>query len=216
MLTHHTRLVLHGTPLHRIDFAPATFTDADLFWLPHHQKLLNAGRKRKAEHLAGRIAAFYALREHGIPTIADIGERGQPTWPPGWFGSISHSTTTALAVVARQRVGMDNETRLQAGECEEIADSIACPDELARLRACRLPFPLALTLAFSAKESLYKALSDRFPDMPDFHAAQVTHIAEQQLMLHISQDIGPEYRDTRFPIRFHTDGSQVMTLAIVG
>lgn len=215
MQTQHTRVILHGTPLHRVDFDPATFADADLFWLPHRHQLQRAGRKRQAEHLAGRIAAFYALREYGIPGVAGIGERGRPQWPQGWFGSISHSATTALGVVARQRVGIDLESLLEAAACEELADSIASPGELARLRACNLPFPLALTLAFSAKESLYKALSDRFLHIPDFHAAQVVNLAPSRLALQLRTDLAPHDGGKTYQVRFHTDGHRVLTLAML-
>lgn len=39
----------------------------------------------------------------------------------------------------------------------ELAPSIIDSDERQILQASTLPFPLALTLAFSAKESVYKA-----------------------------------------------------------
>ncbi|MGX5148439.1 enterobactin synthase subunit EntD, partial [Enterobacter hormaechei] len=61
MHTTHSTFSLAGHTLHRITFDPATFTDADLLWLPHHAQLADAGRKRKADHLAGRIAAAHAL-----------------------------------------------------------------------------------------------------------------------------------------------------------
>ena len=41
----------------RVDFDAATFQPDDLLLLPHHKRLENAVRQRKAEHLAGRIAA---------------------------------------------------------------------------------------------------------------------------------------------------------------
>jgi len=216
MQTHHTHLTFHGLSLHRIDFSSATFADSDLLGLPHYAKLLTAGRKRKAEHLAGRMAAFHALREQGIPFIPDIGEKGQPQWPAGWYGSISHSADAALAVVARQRVGIDIETRLEANLCEEVADSIAGPDELMRLRDSRLPFPLALTLAFSAKESLYKALSDRFRDIPGFHAAQVSAITPHSLTLELRVDLFPSPAGTEFTLYWRSENNHVITLLMAG
>ena len=69
MHTTHSTFSLAGHTLHRITFDPATFTDADLLWLPHHAQLADAGRKRKADHLAGRIAAAHALPDHTMPAI---------------------------------------------------------------------------------------------------------------------------------------------------
>ena len=46
MHTTHTRFIRAGHAVHHVTFAPPTFTDADLLWLPHHTELSNAGRKR--------------------------------------------------------------------------------------------------------------------------------------------------------------------------
>ncbi|WP_162866062.1 4'-phosphopantetheinyl transferase superfamily protein, partial [Klebsiella pneumoniae] len=77
--------------------------------------------------------------------------------PHGLFGSISHSATTALAVVSRHPVGLDIEAIFSPQVAAELADSIIDNTERKVLLHASLPFPLALTLAFSAKESLYKA-----------------------------------------------------------
>ena len=90
MRHHRTALPLAGYTIQQIDFDPATFQPEDLFWLPYHASLTGWGRKRQAEHLAGRIAAAYALREVGEKRLPAIGDRRQPLWPTPWFGSISH------------------------------------------------------------------------------------------------------------------------------
>ena len=72
MQTTHATFLLAGQTVHRVTFDPATFTEADLLWLPHHHQLSDAGRKRKADHLAGRIAAFHALNRQAIPGIGSI------------------------------------------------------------------------------------------------------------------------------------------------
>ena len=89
MRHHRTALPLAGDTIQQIDFDPATFQPEDLFWLPYHASLTGWGRKRQAEHLAGRIAAAYALREVGEKRLPAIGDRRQPLWPTPWFGSIS-------------------------------------------------------------------------------------------------------------------------------
>ncbi|MCD7074969.1 enterobactin synthase subunit EntD, partial [Klebsiella quasipneumoniae subsp. quasipneumoniae] len=97
MRIHHATLPLAGYTLQQIDFDPATFQPEDLLWLPYHASLSGWGRKRQAEHLAGRIAAVYALREVGEKQPPAIGDRRQPLWPAPWFGSISHCGQRALA-----------------------------------------------------------------------------------------------------------------------
>jgi len=74
----HSTLPLAGYRLQHIDFDPATFQAADLLWLPYHASLSGWSRKRQAEHLAGRIAAVYALREVGEKQPPAIGDRRQP------------------------------------------------------------------------------------------------------------------------------------------
>nr|AAA97937.1 EntD [Salmonella enterica subsp. enterica serovar Typhimurium] len=155
MLTSHFPLPFAGHRLHIVDFDASSFREHDLLWLPHHDRLRSAGRKRKAEHLAGRIAAVHALRRwaSGVP---GIGDKRQPLWPDGLFGSISHCATTALAVISRQRIGIDIEKIMSQHTATELA-VIIDSDDAQILQASLLPFPLALTLAFSAKESVYKA-----------------------------------------------------------
>lgn len=107
MHTTHIPLSFASHTLHLVEFAPDSLHEHDLLWLPHYAQLAACGRKRQAEHLAGRIAAVHALREYGSKAVPGIGERRQPLWPPGLFGSISHSASTALAVVSPRPIGLD-------------------------------------------------------------------------------------------------------------
>lgn len=179
MQTHHR--TFHA--IHRIDFDPSTFSPADLLWLPHHAQLAKSGKKRQAEHLAGRIAAVHALREFGEKTVPGIGDRRQPLWPDGLYGSISHSGNTAVAVVSTTPVGIDIEDVFTPYLAENIAHEVATADELAVLRNGPLPFTLGLTLAFSAKESLYKALADHDPALVHFHEATLLDVDEQHITI---------------------------------
>lgn len=186
MHTHHAVLTLDTHPLHLVTFDPGTFNDSSLLWLPHYLQLQNAGRKRKAEHLAGRIAAVHALREHGIKTVPGISDTGAPRWPKNLFGSISHCGNQALAVVTHTPVGLDMETLFTDELSSELAASIITPTEQTVLTQAPLPFSLALTLAFSAKESLFKAFSSDALPFPGFHSAQV--IAVNQTMIRLGID----------------------------
>jgi enterobactin synthetase component D len=83
MHTTYSTFLLAGQTVHHVEFDPTTFTDADLLWLPHHAHLTHAGRKRKTDHLAGRIAAahaLHALNEHtlraSVPVVNHSGRRG--------------------------------------------------------------------------------------------------------------------------------------------
>lgn len=182
MRTHHTTL----NTIQRIDFDPETFTPGDLLWLPHHAALARAGKKRQTEHLAGRIAAVHALRLFGEKAVPGIGEQRQPLWPAGLYGSISHCGKTAVAVVSRTPTGIDIERVFDDKLVASLAQEIATDSELAVLRHSSPGFTLALTLAFSAKESLYKAFSLNHPQLQHFHQATVISVDEQQVRLNIA------------------------------
>jgi enterobactin synthetase component D len=212
MHTTHRTLILANHTVHHITFDPTTFTDADLLWLPHHAELANAGRKRKAEHLAGRIAAAHALPDHTVP---GIGPSGEPLWPEGISGSITHSGTQAMAVVVRHpdaRVGIDCEAILPDSEAREIQDGIIDAQEAMCLMRSGYPFALALTLAFSAKESLFKALFPQVKTFMGFDCARITRLDERTLTLALTRPQAEFKENTLFTLHWLLDGNQVITL----
>ncbi|MFS9599023.1 4'-phosphopantetheinyl transferase superfamily protein, partial [Klebsiella variicola] len=68
-----------------------------------------------------------------------------------------HCAQRALAVIADRPGGVDIERRFTPQMAAELEDSIISPAEQTALLRSGLPFPLALTLAFSAKERGVKA-----------------------------------------------------------
>ncbi|EPP5192057.1 TPA: enterobactin synthase subunit EntD [Klebsiella pneumoniae] len=201
MRHHRTVLPLAGYTIQQIDFDPATFQPEDLFWLPYHASLTGWGRKRQAEHLAGRIAAAYALREVGEKRLPAIGDQRQPLWPTPWFGSISHCSQRALAVIADRPVGVDIERRFTPQLAAELESSIIGPAEKTALLRSGLPFPLALTLAFSAKESGFKAWSSHASGLPGFHSARIVALTTQQIHLRFTASFSLQLAD--FPLQIN-------------
>lgn len=213
MHTRHHTLVFSGFTLHRIDFDPTTFLQTDLLWLPHHASLATSGRKRRAEHLAGRIAAVHALTAFGEKNVPGIGANREPLWPAELHGSITHCGTTALAVAARQPIGIDLETVFTPELAEELAPEVVTPQERQRLEESGLPFPVALTVAFSAKESLYKAFSPLTETVPGFTSARVTALDARQMTLTCLADFAPKLAGKSLSIAWVQDHQQVITLA---
>ena len=211
MHTAHSTFSLAGLTLHHITFDPTTFTDADLLWLPHHAQLSSAGRKRKADHLAGRIAAAHALPDHAVP---GIGPSGEPLWPDGISGSITHSGTRAMAVVTQHPalIGIDCETILPENEALEIKDGIIDAQEEAVLSRSGYPFALALTLVFSAKESLFKALFPKVKSYMGFDSARITMLDKETLMLALTRPQTGFDEGTAFTLHWLHDGDGVITL----
>ncbi|MEB2417847.1 enterobactin synthase subunit EntD [Citrobacter sp. R-1.5.2] len=214
MHTTHTPLTFADHTLHMVEFDPNSFHEHDLLWLPHHAQLTAGARKRKAEHLAGRIAAIHALREYGIKTVPGIGEQRQPLWPHGLFGSISHSASTALAVVSTHPVGLDIEAIFMPQTAVELADSIIDNTERQVLLLASLPFPLALTLAFSAKESLYKAFSTQASGLPGFTSAKITALTNQQLTLQIMPSFSPNLANQEINVHWFQRDKNIITLCV--
>ncbi|MFL4365555.1 enterobactin synthase subunit EntD [Enterobacter asburiae] len=212
MHTTHSKFILAGHTVHHVTFDPTTFTDTDLLWLPHHAELSNAGRKRKAEHLAGRIAAAHALPDRTVP---GIGPSGEPLWPEGVSGSITHSGTQAMVVVVRHQdalVGIDCEAILPDQEAREIQDGIVDAQEAMCLTRSGYPFALALTLAFSAKESLFKALFPKGKIYMGFECARVTELTEKTITLALSRPAGEYPEGKRFTLVWQHNDGNVWTL----
>jgi len=212
MHTTHSTFILAGHTVHRVTFDPTTFTDADLLWLPHHAELSNAGRKRKAEHLAGRIAAAHALPDYTVP---GIGPSGEPLWPEGVSGSITHSGAQAMAVVVRHQdalVGIDCEAILPDREARDIQDGIVDAQEAMCLTRSGYPFALALTLAFSAKESLFKAHFPQVKTYMGFDCARIMTLDERTLTLALTRPHAEFKENTLFTVHWLPDGNQVITL----
>ncbi|HEY6757837.1 MAG TPA: 4'-phosphopantetheinyl transferase superfamily protein [Baekduia sp.] len=121
-----------------------------------------AASRRRAEFTTGRHCARTALRALGQPAGAiPRGERGEPRWPRGVVGSITHCSGYRASAVAHADVlatiGIDAEVALPLPE--RVVATIASPAErtmLAELADSR-PDVAWDRLLFSAKESVYKA-----------------------------------------------------------
>lgn len=135
--------------------------EATLF--PEEQAIVGrAVEKRRREFTTARMCARSALRELGLPAVPiPSGERGEPLWPFGVVGSITHCQGYRAAVVARSAesvtIGIDAERN--AALPDGLLGDIARDEELPSLRRLALELPEVHwdRLLFSAKESVYKA-----------------------------------------------------------
>jgi 4'-phosphopantetheinyl transferase EntD len=116
--------------------------------------------QRRMLYAQGRAAARDALQQLGVAPVAiGRGAGGQPLWPEGIVGAISHTNSLALALVGWRRdyvgLGVDVE-ELGRGVDARIARLVALPSEMAWVN------PEAglerLIMLFSAKESVFKTL----------------------------------------------------------
>jgi 4'-phosphopantetheinyl transferase EntD len=126
------------------------------------QALGRAVEKRRREFVTARACARAALAQLGLPAqpIAS-GSRGEPIWPPGVVGSITHCSGYRACAVAPAAdlltVGVDAEVDepLPPG----LIYDIALPEERRRIGRLALEQPGTNwdRLLFSIKESVYKA-----------------------------------------------------------
>jgi 4'-phosphopantetheinyl transferase EntD len=120
------------------------------------------GEVRRREFVTGRAALHAAIGDRVAPILPD--GRGAPLLPAGWAGSISHKGALAAALAAPAAggwVGVDVERA--APPRVDIARRILTPREQARLAepADRDADARgrAVTLRFSIKEAIYKAIA---------------------------------------------------------
>jgi 4'-phosphopantetheinyl transferase EntD len=149
------------------EVVPATVATAELYGdppelapLPEEEPLIaKSVAKRRNEFITARYCARLALGELGLPPVPILkGEKGEPCWPDGVVGSLTHCAGYRGAAVGRRTdvrsVGIDAEPHdvLPNG----VLGAISLPSELAEITA--LPSGLHWDrILFCAKEATYKA-----------------------------------------------------------
>jgi 4'-phosphopantetheinyl transferase EntD len=164
---------------------------------------------RRTTFALGRAAAREALRElDGVAAVAirlglegvdgvaiPRGTGGEPIWPEGIVGSISHSREVAVAVVARRGdyvgLGVDIED-LGRGPSPRVARLVCRPSEMEWVD------PEAgtqrLALLFSAKEAVFKALYPIEGVWLGFADAELTWLADGGgFEARVLKSVGTEY-----------------------
>jgi len=164
--------VLDPSPL----AAAEMYTDPpELAPLPEEEPLIaKSVAKRRNEFITVRYCARVALGELGLPPVPILkGDKGEPCWPDGVVGSLTHCEGYRGAAVGRRgevrSVGIDAEPHdvLPKG----VLDAISLPAERTELQA--LPSGLHWDrILFCAKEATYKAwypLTYRWLGFEDAH-----------------------------------------------
>lgn len=193
---------LPGLLLHSCRFDPAQLDPGDFArcGLIPPPAIADAAAKRQSEFLAGRLCAASALRAlHGRADYPARGADNAPCWPAGSLGSITHSHGWAAALVGAQSawrgLGLDAEPLIPASRAERLAGEILTPAELAQFR--RLPEDTRgryLTLCFSLKESLFKALYPLVQRRFWFQAAALVEQDDNgRVRLQLREELGGEW-----------------------
>jgi enterobactin synthetase component D len=188
------------------------------------ESLANAVLKRQVEFAAGRFCAREALQKLGCDSQATlaIGQHRAPLWPAGYLGSISHGDGLAIAVAAVARewrgLGIDIERILSNEAAQPLVEHLMTASELAIGSSAGLTLEHWLSLVFSAKESLFKALYPFVGRYFDFLDAEVCELQEQQscLMLRLVTNLSPScVKGSLYCIRYSCFSNNVATLCLL-
>ncbi|GAB2846413.1 4'-phosphopantetheinyl transferase [Pseudoduganella ginsengisoli] len=185
--------------------APITAFDPGLFektgiFLP--EQISRSVPKRQAEFFYGRLCAREALRAIGVTDhVLATGRSREPLWPAGVIGSISHNDEFSAAVALRKTpysgIGIDIESFFDAPKREAVFNLAVTAQEYARLTQKREIDPeLSLVVAFSAKESFFKAAFHAVGAYFDFDAVSVTDICAQRkvITLEVADDLCAQFK----------------------
>ncbi|MCT8959999.1 4'-phosphopantetheinyl transferase family protein [Pseudomonas veronii] len=217
---------LPGTVLLSTRFDPALLIAGDFqrSAVPPPASIQRSVAKRQAEFLAGRLCARAALQQlDNLDCVPAIGEDRAPVWPPHISGSITHSSGHAAAIVGHKAqwrgLGMDLENVLSLERAERLAGEILTADELQRMaRLPREQHAQLVTLTFSAKESLFKALYPIVQKRFYFEHAEVVEWSEHgQVRLRLLTELSGEWCHGKELVgQFAVDGEQLLSLVAIG
>jgi enterobactin synthetase component D len=191
-------LFTHFNPLHYSDELFA------VYGVQFPSALNSANSKRKAAFLAGRISANLAFLKLGLtPQTVGIGTHRKPLWPKSAIGSISHHSNTGYCMLMHRpvnlslqtAVGIDVESVLPANECRLLAPSVISIPETQLLLENYHGLDRALTLAFSAKEAVFKAIYPAVGQYFDFLDVRISTVSIEAATLGITlvKDLSPEF-----------------------
>ena len=141
----------------------ASREDREVLLFPEEEAAVGrAVEKRRREFVTARACAREALGRLGLPEQAvPTGPRGEPLWPEGVVGSITHCAGYRACAVGRAAelltIGVDAEVNEPLPD--GVLADVALPQERDWIGALSREAPAVCwdRLLFSAKESVYKA-----------------------------------------------------------
>lgn len=190
------------------------------FAIPFPEFLNKAPVKRRTEYVAARYAAKLLLEDEGCYDNVGSNLSRAPIWPTGFCGSISHSGNFSIASIAPRTttltLGIDIEM-LGSKSIVRAADIFCTPVEQTLLSSCHIAYETALLIAFSAKESLFKALFPEANNSFGFKSSRIRQldISACRITLELIQTLTPtQTNGSLFYGYFSLQDNKVITLII--
>ncbi|MBO4270663.1 4'-phosphopantetheinyl transferase family protein [Microbispora triticiradicis] len=158
-----------------------TFHDAHdgMLFAAEEKAVSRSVDKRRNEFTTARICARRAMKLLGVPEQPILrGDQGEPKWPAGLVGSITHCAGYRGAVLAPRgevvTLGIDAEP--DDALTNGVLEAISLPEERLALQKLARKHPGVAwdRLLFSAKEAVYKAWFPLTKRWLDFEDAMVT------------------------------------------
>ncbi len=189
-------------------------------WLP--LQIRQAHHKRQAEFIAGRVAAHYSMSAIGQYRGVEINPDRSPLFPEALKGSISHSQNLAIAATIPSEaipdtcLGIDIQHWFSHEETEDVA-TLVCKDvEIERLQDTHLSYQQKVTLLFSAKEALYKAIYPLVKEVLDFDVVELVDAKKHALYFACSGYLIDLGLPPQLECHYQLHNTHIVTLALSG
>lgn len=137
-------------------------------------------RSKQIAYIGGRLASEWCFELLGITGSAEVGRgpSGEPIWPTGVRGSITHTRRQAHVVVLPMAnclaIGIDSEE--STTPADDLA-AVVCTEFERQSWIHEAPDPHLMTmLIFCVKEAFYKALHQRVGRFIDFDEIEVASL----------------------------------------
>ena len=150
--------------------------------------------RARSDRLLAAARARLGLPDRPLPRNG----HGAPVWPPGQRGSFSHWRGRSVCLLRRGEdldPGVDLEGYADPETRAAIRQEALRPREIAAVERAGLGPGVAETLAFSAKESFFKAASPRRGRELDFDAVEARELGAEEVVLRVTRALGPRLRE---------------------
>lgn len=173
--------------------------------------------KRSIDFAMGRRCARTALARIGMHQEVGVKQNRAPHWPNGVAGSISHSDRLAWASVTSnpgtRSLGVDTESIVDAFTRTQLFHEVLCDREWEQLESLPFDNETKFTLAFSAKESFYKAWASLTGAFFDFHQAEITSASQERMMIRMTEsNPNAHLAPLELAVHFYVAQTEVFTL----